>query len=442
MKKYGYLYEKITSDDNLELAYKNASKYKHSRCDVVEFTSNKKENLKRIRCSLIDKTYTVSKYKTRRIKEKKKWRDLNYLPFEDNIVQWAIMQIIDPIWLSSMTTSTYANIKNRGIHPCLYRMWSDMRNDKVGTYYCLQLDYYHFYPWISHDILKMVVRKKIKDKDLLWLLDLLIDSVPPEIGVPLGNYVSPYFANMYLTELDHFLKEIYKVRYYYRYADDIIILSNSKEYLRGVLLAINHYSVEFRSLILKSNWQIYPVDSRGIDFLGYVSYHDHVLLRKSIKKNFCRKLASLKDKNLTDKQLKRAVCGYLGWAKHCNSKNLLRVLDMAKISEVAKVSGGLTGDKMSIEEVLNKHVKITAYEITPSKYHGECIKFQFLIEELVKHEDGSESTEWVQRIVFLGSTKLIEQMKGAVIDPNDPADAKFIKQNLPGNRFFYKLIDP
>lgn len=115
---------------------------------------------------------------------------------------------------------------------------------------------------------------------------------------------------------------------------------------------------------------------------------------------------------------------------------------MAKISEVAKVSGGLTGDKMSIEEVLNKHVKITAYEITPSKYHGECIKFQFLIEELVKHEDGSESTEWVQRIVFLGSTKLIEQMKGAVIDPNDPADAKFIKQNLPGNRFFYKLIDP
>lgn len=204
MKKYGYLYEKITSDDNLELAYKNASKYKHSRCDVVEFTSNKKENLKRIRCSLIDKTYTVSKYKTRRVKEKKKWRDLNYLPFEDNIVQWAIMQIIDPIWLSSMTTSTYANIKNRGIHPCLYRMWSDMRNDKVGTYYCLQLDYYHFYPWISHDILKMVVRKKIKDKDLLWLLDLLIDSVPPEIGVPLGNYVSPYFANMYLTELDHF----------------------------------------------------------------------------------------------------------------------------------------------------------------------------------------------------------------------------------------------
>jgi hypothetical protein len=147
------------------------------------------------------------------------------------------------------------------------------------------------------------------------------------------------------------------------------------------------------------------------------------------------------DGKLTEKQYKQAVCSWLGWAKHCNSKNLLRVLNMAKFSEVAKVSGGLTGTKVRLEDIFGRHIKITAFKVTPSKYHDNCITIQFLMEEKVE-KDGGETTEWVQHIVFTGSEKIISQLKDLEIDPNDPIDAQIIKQNLQGGRCFYSITDP
>lgn len=197
---------------------------------------------------------------------------------------------------------------------------------------------------------------------------------------------------------------------------------------------------------LKSNYQIFPVDSRGIDFLGYVCFHTHTLMRKSIKKNMCRAVAKydrLHDEGrLTDKQYKQAVCSWLGWAKHCNSKNLLRVLDMAKFSEVAKVSGGLTGTKVRLEDIFGKHIKITAFQVTPSRFHDQCITIQFMMEEQVKQQNGEEKTEWVQHIVFTGSEKIIKQLDGLKIDSSDPVDAKIVKQELSGGRCFYSIVDP
>lgn len=139
------------------------------------------------------------------------------------------------------------------------------------------MDIRKFYPSINHEILKSIVKKKIKDKSLLKLLFEIIDSAD---GVPIGNYLSQFFANLYMAYFDHWVKEELKVKYYYRYADDIVLLSDDKNQLRSWVLAIKVYLTNVLELKLKDNYQIYPVESRGIDFVGYVCYHDHTLLRK------------------------------------------------------------------------------------------------------------------------------------------------------------------
>lgn len=241
-------------------------------------------------------------------------------------------------------------------------------------------------------------------------------------------------------------KEQMHLRYYYRYADDIVILAADKDTLSAVLVIINHYLAEQRNLMMKSNYQIFPVDSRGIDFLGYVCFHTHTLMCKSIKKNMARNVAKFEkmyeEGKLTEKQYKQAVCSWLGWAKHCNSINLIRVLNMAKFSEVAKVSGGLTGTKVRLEDIFGRHIKITAFKVTPSRFHDNCITIQFLMEEQVKQQNGEEKTEWVQHIVFTGSEKIIKQLDGLEIDSSDPVDAKIVKQELSGGRCFYSIVDP
>lgn len=431
--------------ENLRLAYINASRGKHGRQEIIDFTADLENNLLTMRKALIKHTYRVSPYKVFKKYEPKE-RIISKLPVKDRVVQWAIMQVVEPIWVSTLTSDTYSCLKGRGIHACLHRLQHDLSHDPEGTEYCLKFDIRKFYPSIDHSILKTVIRRKLKDPDLLWLLDVIIDSVPEGEGIPIGNYLSQFFANLYLSELDHMAKERMFLRYYYRYADDVVILAPDKDTLIGVLITINQYLAEYRNLSLKSNYQIFPVDSRGIDFLGYVCFHTHTLMRKSIKKNMCRAVAKydrLRDEGwLTDKQYKQAVCSWLGWAKHCNSKNLLRVLDMAKFSEVAKVSGGLTGTKVRLEDIFGKHIKITAFQVTPSRFHDQCITIQFMMEEQVKQQNGEEKTEWVQHIVFTGSEKIIKQLDGLEIDSSDPVDAKIVKQELSGGRCFYSIVDP
>ena len=114
------------------------------------------------------------------------------------------------------------------------------------------------------------------------------------------------------------------MKYYYRYADDIVILASNKSYLHNLFNEINDYLFDNLKLQIKHNYQIFPVEKRGIDFVGYVFYHTHILMRKTIKKRFCRKAAKLNKKNITAQEYKQNICSWLGWAKHCNSKNLLK----------------------------------------------------------------------------------------------------------------------
>jgi retron-type reverse transcriptase len=224
------------------------------------------------------------------------------------------MNILEPIFVACFTADTYSCIKGKGIHAASDAVQSAL-NDYDNTTYCLKLDIKKFYPSIDHDVLKELLRRKFKDPDLLWLLDGVIDSAP---GVPIGNYLSQYFANFYLTYFDHWIKEVKRIKYYFRYADDIVILNSCKAELHQVLADIKEYLSINLKLTVKQNHQVFPVEARGIDFVGYKMYHSHTLLRKGIKQRFARMLKKRKNRE--------SIASYLGWTKHCNARNLERKL--------------------------------------------------------------------------------------------------------------------
>ncbi|MBR5860724.1 MAG: RNA-directed DNA polymerase, partial [Bacteroidaceae bacterium] len=346
----------------------------------------------------------------------------------------------------TFTADTYACIKGRGIHSLLQKIRKDLREDPAGTRYCLKLDVRKFYPSIDHDTLKMVVRKKIKDPDVLWLLDDIIDSAE---GVPIGNYISQFFANLYLSELDHQIKEFIGLRYYYRYADDIVVLSDSKQYLSGVLVFINDYLNNERLLDIKRNYQIFPVDVRGIDFVGYVIYHTHCLARKRNKKGLCREVAKLRKKGLTNEEIRLRVASRLGFMVHCDSKHLINILGMKKFSDIKPKQGKLTGSKYHIDDILNREIHLTAFEISQSKYDGDMLTLQYEIYEQMEDEqgkviddDGQPVMAWIKHITFTGSKALMRQLDG--VELTEPVAAKIIKQPIgtDGRRCFYSIVDP
>lgn len=234
------------------------------------------------------------------------------------------MNVMEPIWTKVFTRDTYSCIKGRGIHSLVQKLQQDLRKDPEGTEYCLKIDIRKFYPSINHKILKEILRRKIKDKALLKLLDEIIDSAE---GIPIGNYLSQFFANLYMAYFDHWIKEELKVKYYYRYADDIVLLSDSKDKLRSWFLTMKIYLTQVLDLHVKDNYQIYPVESRGIDFVGYVCYHNHTLLRKSIKLRLWKLVDVYCNKKISKETYIARMASYSGWLKYCDSKNLLKKIE-------------------------------------------------------------------------------------------------------------------
>lgn len=312
MKRIGSIYHRITSLANLREADAKAQKGKTNQYGVIRHNLNKEGNLLILQDLLESKTYRTSKYDIFKVIEQKE-RTVYRLPyFPDRITHHAIMNVLEPVFVGTFTADTYSCIKKRGIHALLKNLKQDLK-DVEGTTYCLKFDVKKFYPSVDHHTLKMLLRRKFKDADLLWLLDEIIDSAP---GLPIGNYLSQYLANFYLSYFDHWLKEEKKVKYYYRYADDMVILHHDKAVLHALLDDIKLYLEELK-LEVKENHQVFPVASRGIDFVGYVFYHTHIRLRKQIKKNFARKLA---------RGDHAGTASYLGWLTHCNAKHLTKKL--------------------------------------------------------------------------------------------------------------------
>lgn len=295
------------------LADSIARKGKLNKPEIIEWDRNRQQNIIQLRHDLISGSYKTSEYTIFTIYEPKE-RIIFKLPYRDRVVHHAVMNVLELVFVSTFTADTYSCIKKRGIHAAQKALKAAL-NDVEATQYCLKLDIKKFYPNVDHCIMKQLIRKKIKDTDLLLLLDGIIDSAE---GLPIGNYLSQYFANFYLTYFDHWLKETKRVKYYFRYADDMVILSDNKPYLHQIFANIRTYLNDSLRLTIKGNYQVFPVDDRGIDFVGYVFRHTHIRLRKSIKQSFAR--AVRRGNN------SQSISSYVGWAKHCNSNNLLKKL--------------------------------------------------------------------------------------------------------------------
>lgn len=314
MKRISNIYHQITSLDNLQEADQKAQKGKSGQYGVKLHNRNQEANILRLQDMLMSKTYQTSKYDIFKVYEPKE-RIVYRLPyFPDRIAHHAIMNVLEPILVRTFTADTYSCIKGRGIHKLVNKLKIDLKNISA-TQYCLKFDITKFYPSIDHEVLKELLRCKFKDQDLLWLLDEIIDSAP---GLPIGNYLSQYLANFYLTYFDHWVKEELKVSHYYRYADDMVILAPDKPTLHRVFHQCKSYLHDQLKLSVKGNYQVFPVEARGIDFVGYVFYHHHVQIRKHIKQNFARKLAKKPD------HVSKA--SYLGWLGHANARHLTKKL--------------------------------------------------------------------------------------------------------------------
>lgn len=318
MKRYNDLYSQICTRDNVFLAYQNAKKKKKKTRSVLEFEKDLENNLESVYQDLKNETYKISEYRMFTVYEPKE-RLVYSLPFRDRVTQHAAMNILKPIWDKVFIKFTYSGIEGRGINGFAFDLKHGLKYDRI-TPYCLKIDTRKFYPSIDHNMMKQIVRRKIKDSKILNFLDMYIDSAP---GMPIGNYLSQYMATLYFAYFDHWMKDVMKVDYYYRYCDDIVILTKSKKQAHYYRDKMEQYMIENLKLKMKDNYQVFPVNSRGIDVVGYVFYHTHVLLRKSIKQNFCRKAVILNKLDIDPKQYKQQLSPWNGWLKYCNSRNLM-----------------------------------------------------------------------------------------------------------------------
>ncbi len=314
MKRLNNLYDTVISMQNLILADNKARKGKRKQKAIKRHDKQRGCNLIALHNLLDEQKFTTSDYSTFTVFEPKE-RIVYRLPYyPDRIVQHAIMNILEPVFTDMFTANSYSCIKGKGIHKAANDLKAALQ-DVPATKYCLKLDITKFYPSVNKDILKQLLRRKFKDIRLLSLLDNIIDSAE---GLPIGNYLSQYLANFYLTGFDHWIKEIIGRKYqlkYFRYADDMVILSSSKAELHQILAHIKTYLADELKLTVKPNYQVFPVAARGIDFVGYVFYHTHTYLRKSIKQNMARR-----------RFIPTSAASYYGWAKHCNSRHLLKKL--------------------------------------------------------------------------------------------------------------------
>lgn len=360
------LFNSICSMDNLYRAYQNAKSGKGWYKEVKQIEKRPFYYLAGLQYMLKNHLFKTSEYEIFILNEGKKKRDVYKLPFfPDRIAQWAILQVIEPFLVANMTADTYSAIPGKGIQPIVndlrgyYKtkrvdgkkksVWvpSILLSDEENTRYCYKIDLHHYYQSINHEVLKQKFRKVFKDPELLWLLDEIADSintateedlielslsgeieVDPNTGIPIGNYMSQYSGNFYLSSFDHWVKEELHVKHYYRYMDDVVIFASSKEELHEIHRKVTAYTRDYLHLNIKGNYQIFPTKVRGVDFVGYRFFGEYTLLRKSTAINFKRKMRACRKKmenNIPPTYSEWcSFNSYKGWLGNCDNYRLFK----------------------------------------------------------------------------------------------------------------------
>lgn len=337
IKRYGGIFNKLISYENIKTAIREVCKLNSYAKISDEILTNEEDYIYRIQNILLSGNYFVSSYWHREIEESGKHRDIYILPiYPDRIVQHAIVQVLEPIWDGILIDQTCACRKDMGI-----KLGVEVTSRFVSRYeYCVKFDIHHFYQSINHNNLKAVIRHKIKDKLILDLLDKIIDSSEntPGVGIPIGNYISQWFGNIYLDILDRFVKEELHIHGYIRYCDDFIIFGHDFEelkiqasYIRDLIY--NGLGMQF------SRCDAFPMsEERFVDFLGY-QFHKcdmnvYRKMRKRTRDRCMKRLEELLKEHLQLQSMLSVYGSYNGIAILCSGHHFYNsILEMQNMKE-------------------------------------------------------------------------------------------------------------
>ena len=265
MHRLSGLWPQLVQFDNLWLAWRRARKGKSRRPDVVLFELEVECHLRQLQRELVNGQYQPGAYRLFSLYERKP-RIIAAAPFRDRVVHHALMNIIEAPLDRRFIDDSYACRRGKGTHAAIerYQRWSQRYR------YVLQLDLQRYFPSIQHTLLKTALRARIKDQPVLDLLDQIIDASPSTggLGIPIGNLTSQFFANLYLDDFDHWVKEKLRVKPYLRYVDDMVFLAHDKGQLRAILPLIEAQLIRYQVRIHPNKVHIRPTRC-GINFLGY-----------------------------------------------------------------------------------------------------------------------------------------------------------------------------
>ena len=375
MRREGHIIEEIVEYSNMAESFDQVlrgSKRKKSRQGRY-LLAHREEVIKELSERIAAGTFTVANYRERTIMESGKERRIQILTMKDRIAVHAIMSVVDRHLKARFIRTTSASIKNRGMHDLMKYILRDMKEDPEGTRYCYKFDISKFYESVNQDFVSYCVRRVFKDKKLIAMLDGFIRMMPH--GISIGLRSSQGLGNLLLSVyLDHYLKDRYGVRHFYRYCDDGVVLGKSKAELWEIRDAV-HEQLEHIELKVKANERVFPVDE-GIDFLGYVIYPDHVMLRKRIKQKFARKMHEVKSR----KRRRVLIASFYGMAKHadCNmlfnkltGKNMKSFKDLNVAYKPEDGKKRFAGAVVSIRELVNLPIVVKDFEVGVKTSQGE-----------------------------------------------------------------------
>lgn len=317
--------------------------------------------------------------KPRDIKEKDivesgKERHIQFLKsYKKSIAVHAIMAVVDKRLKRRFIRTTSASIEGRGMHDLMKYIKRDIKENPEGTKYCYKFDIKKFYESVKQDFVMYCVRRVFKDEKLIAMLDNFVRLMPE--GLSIGLRSSQGLGNLLLSVfLDHYLKDKYGIRYYYRYCDDGVVLAGTKRELWEIRDVI-HQSIEQIELTVKANERVFPIEE-GIDFLGYVIRPDSVRIRKRIKQKFARKMATVKSR----RRRRELVSSFYGMAKHANcimlfnkltGKSMRSFKDLKVAYKPEDGKKRFPGVVVSIRELVNLSIVVTDFETGIKTEHGE-----------------------------------------------------------------------
>lgn len=326
MRRVGYLIEQIADTDNLRLALWKAKRSKEGKRDVQTFLNDWEGRLLQMRKDILSNRVKVGNYHYFKIYDPKE-RTICAASFAERVLHHAIMNVCHPYFERHLIYDTYATRLNKGTYAALERAFEYAHKYK----YVVKLDYRKYFDSISHEKLKLKLRRLFKDASLLTLLDNIVDSysVKEGYGIPIGNLTSQYFANYYLSHIDHFCKENLSAKGYVRYMDDILIFANEKEYLHKMLKKVQAES-ESEELHLK-NYSVHRV-SDGVKFLGYKIYPHTIRLSKESQRRFKTKInmcnQCLKQGKWSQETYRNHIIPLLSFTMHANTMKWRKTLGL------------------------------------------------------------------------------------------------------------------